>query len=90
MNEENEYKKELAILTEQRKLESDKANAELSLEKQRTKTERAKHGTAKFALKIVFAVLASILLSVVATWFISMFLPQNVGNAIETFKGIFK
>ncbi len=86
MNEEDKYDHELAMLTEQRKAENEKAWNELALEKQRTKTEKAKRGTGKIFARLISTIVIIAVLCFVATWILSLFYPQSVTQAISVFK----
>ena len=86
MKDENEdYIKEMQMLTEQRKAENEKAWNELALEKQRTRTERAKHGARKVYARLISSVVIIVILAAITTWLLSIFFPSAVRAAIDVF-----
>lgn len=86
MKDDDEYIKEMQMLTEQRKAENEKAWNELAIERQRTRTEKAKKGVAKTYARLISAVVIMLFVSAVATWIISLFLPNAIGNALRAFR----
>lgn len=68
---------------------SDQVKTELSIEKQKTKTERIKRGNGKVFSKTLCISFIVLLLTFVSTWFISIFMPDYVERAINIFINIF-
>ena len=61
---------------------------QIAVEKQKQKTERIKQGRSKIGSRTLCACIFLVLLAVIATWFISIFMPECVKVAIEIFKNI--
>lgn len=87
--EQNEYVEELKLLQEKRDSEKEIAKHALNLEKQKTKTEKAKQGTGKLAVKIIGLFTLLIIIMVFVTWLIMLFMPNNVDKAFEIIKNLF-
>ena len=87
LNEEDEkkYDDELKFLQAQRVAERERAKVSLVIEKQRTKTERAKQGKGRIILRSIIAFLFMISGTAIATWIMSIFMPENVEKAISIF-----
>ena len=82
MNDSKEFQEEIKTINADKQLE-------LDIEKQRTKTEKAKQGTGKTIAKIIGATIFSIILLIVVTWVITLFLPNNAKAAFEIVKSLF-
>lgn len=87
--EQNEYEQELNVLKETRESEKEIAKHALELERQKTKTEKAKQGTGRLAIKLVGLFALFVVIMVSATWLITLFMPNNVEKAFEIVKNLF-
>ena len=89
MDEKKDYINELELLKEKRELENEKSKNELGIERQRTRTEKAKQGRGKLLVKCLIVVSIMVVSTILLTWFISLFFPENVEKAINIFRNIF-
>lgn len=62
--------------------------AQIAVEKQKQKTEHIKQGRSKIVGRTICFCVVLILLTIIATWFISIFMPECVKQAIEIFENI--
>ena len=83
MEDSKEFQEEIKTINANKQLE-------LDIEKQRTKTEKAKQGTGKTITKMIGATVFSIVLLIAVTWVITLFLPNNAKDAFEIVKNLFK
>ena len=82
MGDSKEFQEEIKTINANKQLE-------LDIEKQRTKTEKAKQGTGKTIAKMIGATVFSIVLLIAVTWVITLFLPNNAKDAFEIVKNLF-
>ena len=62
-----------------------KNNEELAIEKQRTKTEKAKQGKGKIIISAIVISFLLLICTACASWLLAIFMPENVEKAISIF-----